>query len=83
MHVTVGFQPLPGGAVGLPGWGPNNSLNSVCFRHFDGRQVESRHRNVCDLSERQTHRQEEEDDGEERQPQPVLQRVLRFHGGPE
>ena len=25
-------------------------------------------------------RQEEEDDGEERQPQPVLQRVLRLHG---
>ena len=32
--------------------------------------------------ERQAHREEEEDDGEERQPQPVLQRVLRLHGGP-
>ena len=32
------------------------------------------------LSERKTDRKEEEDDGEERQPQPLLQRVLRFHG---
>ena len=33
--------------------------------------------------ERKADREEEEDDGEERQPQPVLQRVLRLHGGPE
>ena len=30
--------------------------------------------------EGEAHRQEEEDDGEERQPQPILQRVLRLHG---
>ena len=30
--------------------------------------------------EGEAHRQEEEDDGQERQPQPLLQRVIRFHG---
>ena len=45
----------------------------------------ARVRSVCQDQaarlERQEDRQEEEDDGQERQLEPVLQRVIRLHGG--
>ena len=58
----------------------NCTLKTKINKKMHGMAQSKNEKNIFNFSEGEADRKEEEDDGEERQPEPLLQRVLRIHG---